>query len=71
MEDDIDLSLINKWDTTLPEIIKVIPDNWEILQSHISNVTKIKELLKNKDLYSKFRIDNWSTGFYIINKIIK
>ena len=68
MEDDIDLSLINKWDTTLPEIIKILPDNWEILQSHISNVTRIKELLKNKDLYSKFRIDNWSTGFYIINK---
>ena len=68
MEDDINLSLINKWDTTLPEIIKILPDNWEILQCHTNNVKRIKELLKNKDLYSKFRIDNWSTGFYIINK---
>lgn len=76
-EDDISFEYINKWDDNLNTIIKEAPNDWEIIKLHSSCIKTINYLLnfykkKIKYLDNNYiknkKLENSSTGIYIINK---
>jgi GR25 family glycosyltransferase involved in LPS biosynthesis len=75
LEDDTDLQYIPKWDTTIENIIREAPKDWDIIKLFTSNEKKQNEnieLFNKKIKYRKLPQNNieseWSTGCYIINK---
>lgn len=62
LEDDISLEVLPLWDYDIPQIIKLFPKDWKIIQLHHLN----KNIDKTK-LYTKNEIF-WSCGAYIINR---
>lgn len=77
MEDDIDIKYINKWDMSIPEIIKIAPDDWGIIKLHSNNRARN---VSDYQLYrkgQKFRklstqmnslVYEWSTACYVVNR---
>jgi len=81
MEDDISLELINKWNTTIENIINQAPKIWECIKIDNCNPKLVKSNIKKyqqginytsnlkRGSLNLFHIlRNYSAGFYIINK---
>jgi GR25 family glycosyltransferase involved in LPS biosynthesis len=66
-EDDINFSLIKKWNEKLSDIVNMVKDDWHIIKLHENNDRFI--ILKNeppslKNIHQK----SSSTGLYLINR---
>jgi len=75
LEDDTDLQYIPKWKTTIENIIREAPKDWDIIKLFASNEKKQNENIELFNKRIKYRKlpqndieSEWSTGFYIINK---
>jgi len=68
VEDDIDLSIINKWDTNIDKLILEAPSDWEVLQLFTSNTNIINKLKQYKPSFMPYILDAWGAVCYIINK---
>jgi GR25 family glycosyltransferase involved in LPS biosynthesis len=68
MEDDICLALVDKWSTSMNEIIKNAPSDWEILQLSVSPPKIIKLLHNINSNYTPWKQGYYSCLCYIINK---
>lgn len=72
MEDDIDLSLITKWEFDLNFLITNSPSDWEILQLYTNNsnlMIKLHDIFnQTRTIWSQWNASAWSAGFYVIRR---
>ena len=72
-EDDVDISLMDKWNMDMCQMINLAPSDWEILQLNTSDPDAILLLfdlykLNNNNLLSRW-VNYSSTVIYAINRI--
>jgi GR25 family glycosyltransferase involved in LPS biosynthesis len=72
IEDDMDISVLKKWDFDINTIINKAPLDWQILQLYTNHPLLIQELhdsFNKKDhLWAKWCAISWSAGFYVIRR---
>ena len=68
MEDDMQIDYIDKWENTIPEIVKNAPEDVECIQLHCINGAIIERLSRSDGLFHPWIEDHWSTGCYYINR---
>nr|QFG73710.1 MAG: glycosyltransferase family 25 [Megaviridae environmental sample] len=70
MEDDADFYLVDKWEKQLPQVLQDAPDNWQIIQLHMSNPRYLWEFAKNssKQTYYPWQNKFTSTLCYAITR---
>jgi len=67
-EDDVRCDYIDKWDKTVYDIIKIMPEDCECLQLFCSNQKVINKFKNCKNNFVKWTYNNWGATAYYINK---
>lgn len=72
MEDDMDLSLLSRWEFDLNFILTNSPEDWEILQLYTNNPNLMLKLHEHfnttRMLWTTWLASAWSAGFYVIRR---
>ena len=68
MEDDIHLTFYERWRTSIEEIVRQAPKDWQVLQLTINNVRVLRTLMGLGAPFVPWRKNHWSTGAYLINR---
>ena len=74
MEDDISFKYITLWQDKFDDIIKNVPNDWDIIKLHssfykiVNNFISIYEKTGSKYIKNNNMKDNSSTGLYIVNR---
>ena len=72
LEDDMDMSVLERWDFDIQTLISKAPLDWQILQLYCNNPLLIQDLHetfnKNNHMWSKWCVPAWSAGFYVIRR---
>jgi GR25 family glycosyltransferase involved in LPS biosynthesis len=67
-EDDICLSVVNKWKYNIDDIINQAPVDWEILQLHVIDSHNIKYLLQQQMPFVEWTQRYYGAMCYLINR---
>ena len=68
LEDDISNEYLSKWDKSIEEIILNSPEDCECIQLFCNNIKRVKEMIKMKNDYYRWKKGGWGNGCYYINE---
>jgi len=72
LEDDMDMTVLKKWDFDINTILMKAPTDWQILQLYTNHPLLLQELHDSFNtkghLWAKWCVSSWSAGFYVIRR---
>ena len=68
MEDDIHFDYVDRWTTSLREILDAAPADWDVLQLTLNNAKVLRAIVGVGERFVPWQSNHWSTGAYLISR---